>query len=152
MSARYEELASELGVELSILLAAGRAVMTGSAALFHPNLQPAAYQLAATLSGHGPAKAGRLAELLGMDKSAVSRLAKSLCDHGLAKASADPDDGRGIVYSLTESGHERVRTANVAKSGSFFSRLEGWGEAELAQFIGLLRKFNRATERTTPKV
>jgi len=143
MSKRHEDLVKDLGVELNVLLAASRTVMTASATLFHPDLQPAAYQLAATLYSRGPAKAGRLAELLGMDKSAVSRLAKALCDNGLAQASADPDDGRGIVYSLTDSGHRKVQAANAAKSGAFFSRLEGWSEADLTQFISLLKKFNR---------
>jgi DNA-binding MarR family transcriptional regulator len=144
MTIGREDLTRELGAELSILLAAGRSVLSTSTTLFHPDIQPAAYQLAATLYGHGPAKAGRLAELLGMDKSAVSRLAKSLCDNGLAQASADPEDGRAILYSLTDGGHERMRAASAAKSNAFFSRLAGWSDTELAQFSKLLRKFNRA--------
>lgn len=143
MSKMRMELATELGRELNALLVASRAVIAASAARFHPGLQPAAYQLAAMLAGQGPTKAGRLAERLGMDKSAVSRLAKSLCDNGMAHASADPEDGRAIVYSLTDVGRNGIEAANAVKSDAFFSRLDGWSDAELTLFIGLLRKFNR---------
>lgn len=143
MKQNHSELLVALGCELNALLVAFRTVMATSAARFHPDLQPAAYQIAVTLSSRGPAKAGRLAEQLGMDKSAVSRLAKSLCDKGLTTASADPDDGRGIVYSLTDDGVESVHAANAIKSDAYLSRIDGWSNAELGQFIGFLRKFNQ---------
>lgn len=143
MSKMRTELATELGSALNALLVASRTVMAASSARFHPDLQPAAYQLAVMLADQGTVKAGRLAERLGMDKSAVSRLAKSLCDHGLAQASADPDDGRATVYSLTEEGLKSMNAANATKSDAFFSRLAGWSDAELTLFISLLRKFNQ---------
>jgi DNA-binding MarR family transcriptional regulator len=143
MSTNHSELLTELGGELNALLVASRAVIAASAARFHPTLQPAAYQLAVTLSAHGPAKAGQLAELLDMDKSAISRLAKSLCENGLTQSAVDPDDGRGIMYGLTDKGWSRVQTSMAAKSDVFFSRLAGWSDADLVLFIRLLRKFNR---------
>lgn len=143
MSKARAELAIELGTALNALLVASRTVMADSAARFHSDLQPAAYQLAATLADQGPTKAGRLAERLGMDKSAVSRLAKSLCDTGLAYASRDPDDGRASVYSLTAAGRDAIRAANEIKSDAFFSRLEAWSDTELTLFIGLLQKFSQ---------
>lgn len=142
MSKMRMELATELGSELNVLLVASRALIAASSARFHPELQPAAYQLATMLAGHGPTKAGRLAEQLGMDKS-VSRLAKSLCDTGLAQASTDPDDGRATVYSLTDAGRDGIQATNTVKSDAFFSRVDKWSDAELTLFIGLLRKFNR---------
>ncbi len=117
--------------------------MAASAAQFRPDLQPAAYQLAAMLASQGPTKAGRLADRLCMDKSAVSRLAKSLCDNGLAHASTDPADGRAIVYSLTDAGRNGIHAASAVKSDAFFSRMDRGSDAELTLFIGLLRKFNR---------
>lgn len=143
MSKTRAKLEMELGSELNVLLVASRTVTAVSAARFHPGLQPAAYLLAAMLAGQGSTKAGRLAERLGMDKSAVSRLAKSLCDNGLAHPSSDPDDGRAIVYSLTDAGRNGIQAANAVKSDAFFSRVDGWSDSELTLFIGLLRKFNR---------
>ncbi|WP_164901689.1 MarR family winged helix-turn-helix transcriptional regulator [Neorhizobium lilium] len=134
---------ADLGGEISALLVASRALSAASAARFHPSVQPAAYQLAVAISAKGSAKAGQLAELLDMDKSAISRLAKSLCEYGLAQSSPDPVDKRSTIYSLTNEGRERLKASNTAKAGAFFGRLEGWSEDELAQFISLLRKFNR---------
>jgi DNA-binding MarR family transcriptional regulator len=139
----HKELLTELGAELSALLVASRAVMTASAKRFHPTLQPAAYQLAIALSVHGSLKSGQLAELLDMDKSAISRLAKSLCENGLAQQRIDPEDGRGIVYDLTDEGWSRIQASRAVKSDAFFSRMETWTDTELLQFITLLRKFNQ---------
>lgn len=132
-----------LGGELNALMASFRTVVANSAEHFHADLQPAAYQIAVMLSLSGPSKAGSLAKKLGMDKSAVSRLVKSLCGTGLATASSDPEDGRGIVYSLTDQGDDRVRAANVIKSDAYFSRIKGWSVDEMAQFAHLLKKFNK---------
>lgn len=136
-------IATELGGQLNALLVAFRAVMTSSAAHFHADLQPAAYQIAVLLAARGASKAGALSETLGMDKSAVSRLAKSLCDLGLAAASRDPEDGRGVLYRLTDQGVDQVRLAGRVKSEAYFARIEGWSDGELSQFVALLRKFNR---------
>ncbi|QNH22123.1 MarR family protein [Xanthomonas sp. GW] len=144
MGRRHVALVGELGSELSALLAASRAVMAAAATRFHPDLQPAAYQVAAALARHGPTKAGRLAEMLGMDKSAVSRLAKSLSARRLVEAVVDPDDGRGTVYRLTDAGDRRLQAADTVKSEAFLARVEHWSDVELAQLVGLLEKFNRS--------
>ena len=143
MSRNHAALLVELGGELNALLVASRLVMGASAAQFHAGLQPAAYQIAVILSSRGPTKAGRLVELLGMDKSAVSRLAKSLCANGLADVSADPEDGRANIYRLTVEGEKKVQASNTVKSDAFFSRLDGWSNTELLQFITSLRRFNQ---------
>lgn len=143
MSKQRAALETELGRELNALLVASRTVLAASATRFHPDVQPAAYQLA-TLLTEGATQPGRLAERLAMDKSAVSRLAKSLCDTGLADAAPDPNDGRAIVYSLTDAGRSRMQAAHAVKSDAFFSRVAGWSEADLTLFTGLLRTFNQA--------
>jgi DNA-binding MarR family transcriptional regulator len=140
--ARVEHL-KELGLELNALLAASRAITTASAERFHPKLQPAAYQIAMILSARGSAKGSQLSELLDMDKSAVSRLLKSLCDLGLTESATDPNDRRSTIYRLTVDGISRVEASIELKAGAFYSRTDGWSDSELTQFKGLLRKFNR---------
>lgn len=136
------ELVMDLGSELRKLLIASRALTAASAASFSASLQPAAYQLALAISTKGSASARELVEMLDMDKSAVSRLAKSLCGQGLAKSEGDPDDRRSTIYSLTKKGLKTLQIANAIKSDVFFGRLEGWSDDELELFVGLLRKFN----------
>lgn len=140
--ARAEHL-RELGLELNALLAASRALTAASAERFHPKLQPAAFQIATILSARDSATGRQLSEQLDMDKSAVSRLLKSLCDLGLSESATGPDDRRSTIYRLTQEGRLRLDTSIEVKAGAFHSRTDGWSEAELIQFTGLLRKFNR---------
>ncbi|MEK1897692.1 MAG: MarR family winged helix-turn-helix transcriptional regulator [Rhizobium sp.] len=142
MTERRAKHLRELGVELTALLVASRAVTAASAERFHPQLQPAAYQIAMTLSVRGSAKGSQLAELLDMDKSAVSRLLKSLCDLGLVQSGIDVDDRRSMIYRLTEEGRTRVEASIADKADAFYSRIKEWSDSELSQFAGLLRKFN----------
>ncbi|WP_129567353.1 MarR family winged helix-turn-helix transcriptional regulator [Agrobacterium sp. CFBP2214] len=133
----------ELGHELNALLAASRAITSASAERFHPQIQPAAYQIAMVLSMLGAARGSQLSQLLETDKSAISRLLKSLCDLGLAEPVTDPDDRRSTIYRLTQEGQSRVEASIEVKIGAFYSRTEGWSDAELSQLTELLRKFNR---------
>ncbi|MCC5083034.1 MarR family winged helix-turn-helix transcriptional regulator [Xanthomonas campestris] len=139
--AKREKLVRQIGEELNVLLATSRAVMAASSAAFDPDMQPAAYRVAVVISLQGSASASQLVQRLEMDKSAISRLTKSLCDRGLVTSSADPLDGRGTLYALTPEGAARVASAAAVKATAFYSRLEGWREEELALFSGLLRKF-----------
>lgn len=132
-----------LGRELNALLAASRAITSASAERFHQQIQPAAYQIAMILSARGSAKGSRLSELLDMDKSALSRLLKSLCDLGLTEPATDPGDRRSTIYRLTQEGQTRIEASIEVKAGAFYSRTDGWSDAELSQFTQLLRKFNR---------
>ncbi len=124
--------------------------MSAASACFAPQLQPAAYQLAVLLAAQGTSKAGQLADSLGMDKSAISRLGRSLCEAGLASARSDPDDKRSTLYSLTEEGRARMKASDALKARAFFSRFEGWDGAELHRFHTLLHKFNHAKEIPQP--
>lgn len=141
MSKGRDELVTDLGRQMNALLVSSRALTAASANRFHPTLQPAAYQVAVTLSAHGTAKAGHLAELLDMDKSAISRLTKLLCENGLAEALADPNDGRATVYRLTAEGAKRLEEAKVVKTDAFLSRLTEWQDDDLIHFTELIVKF-----------
>ncbi|WP_236710805.1 MarR family winged helix-turn-helix transcriptional regulator [Novosphingobium barchaimii] len=143
MGQDHSDIVAAVGRELSALLVDFRATVNACAEAFDADLQPAAYQVAVLLSARGAAKAGALAGKLAMDKSAVSRLAKSLCGAGLAMATPDPADGRGVLYSLTEKGEAQIRAANLVKVDAYYARIEGWRDQDLAQFAHLLRKFNQ---------
>lgn len=141
--ATREELIKQLGEELNVLLASSRVLMTASAEAFDPELQPAAYQVALGLSLLDGANATQLAQRLEMDKSAISRLTRSLIDKGLLTSFTDPKDARSILYYLTSKGAERIKAAAALKASAFYLKLEGWSEDEIAQLANLLGKFTR---------
>lgn len=137
-----EELILALGAQINILLVSSRAVLAQSAQRFDPDLQPAAFQIAQWLALHGPANANRVADALGMDKSAISRLTKSLSALNILQSALDPQDRRGVIHEITPEGRERVAVANQAKTTAFLDKLAGWEKEDLAVFAGLLARFN----------
>ena len=131
-----------MGAQINDLLVSSRAVLAQSAHRFDADLQPAAFQIAQWLAMHGPANASRVADALGMDKSAISRLAKSLSALRILRSAPDPDDKRGVIHEITPQGRERVAVANQAKTTAFLDKLAGWGTDDLAVFTRLLARFN----------
>lgn len=112
------------------------------------DLESAAQLLLRTLTVEGPMRASALAASVQSDLSTVSRQVAGLVEDGLLERRADPVDGRASLLVLTEAGqaviaeHEQVRTA------FFMQVLDGWSDAELAQFSSLLARFTAAYEQT----
>lgn len=135
-------ITQELGTELNALIIASRAVMAETVACFQPPISGSAFQVLQWLNAFGPANAGRIAEALVMDRSAVSRLTKQLGQFGLAEARPDERDGRGVVYALTEAGHAKAADAIARKGNLFEMRIAQWQDADLVHLTRLLRKLN----------
>lgn len=146
--ANRSNLHRAIGAEVHTLITAHRALIAACAAEFHPDLQPAAYQIASTIDRHGGCKTGELASILDMDKSAVSRLTKSLSENGLVTARTDPNDGRGTNFELSRQGRENLERSNAIKGEAFFARLSDWSAQEMTQFSRLFQKFNPSSHST----
>lgn len=137
-----EVLVRALGEQLNTLMSASRALMTDTAATFHPDLPPAAFHIAHWLHSFGAAKASRVAEAVAMDRSATSRLTARLIDLGLMESRPDPADGRGVVLDLTSSGRKSIERAIGLKGDIFRQKIDNWSDADLEQFAAFLRRFN----------
>jgi DNA-binding MarR family transcriptional regulator len=138
----HRDLELALGVELNALLSASRALTERTAAVFHPELQPAAFHLARWLYAYGPANPSTLADAVAMDRSSTSNLIGQLKRLELVESSSDPADKRGVIVSLTPTGRSRVLAALDLRGSTFFDRTEGWTSDELATFTRLLHRFN----------
>lgn len=137
-----EKLEIQLGQQLNALISASHALNVRAAAKFDSSLQPAAFHIVRWLYSYGPTSAATLAESTAMDRSSVSRLVKQLESLGYVNREASPHDGRGIVLSLTEDGKQRIMDALKEKESVFYERLSDWKDAELHDFIQMLRHFN----------
>jgi DNA-binding MarR family transcriptional regulator len=82
-----------------------------------------------------------------MDRSSVNRLVKKLESQGYVNREASPHDGRGIVLSLTDDGKQKIIDALKEKESVFYERLSDWKDAELHDFIQMLRHFNGFNRR-----
>lgn len=68
------------------------------------------YDVLYTLSKcDGPARLGELGRNVLLSQPALSRLVERLVERGLVERSAAPDDGRGVLLSLTEAGRDVQR-------------------------------------------
>lgn len=132
----------ELGGQINALISASHALNVRAAAKFDSSLQPAAFHIVRWLYSFGPTNAANLAESTAMDRSSVSRLVKQLQLLGYVRKEASPNDGRGILLSLTEYGQQKIIDALKEKESVFFERISDWKDTELESFIELLRHFN----------
>jgi DNA-binding MarR family transcriptional regulator len=137
---RREQRIRALGAVLNALVSQSRALTAQAAAAFHSELQPAAFHIALWLSAFGPAKPSAVAEAVGMDRSAASRLTRELVRLGLIAASTDPSDRRSTVLSLTVDGRRRMEAAMQAKGATFRQRVASWSDKDLLLCTDLLQK------------
>lgn len=84
------------------------------------------FSLLMALNGPEPAPMGRVAALLGADRTTLTAALKPLVRDGLAEASVDPDDSRVRRLALTPAGHARLAAALP-----LWTRLHAAVEAEL---------------------
>ncbi|AHV95733.1 MarR family transcriptional regulator [Paenibacillus sabinae T27] len=137
-----EQLELQLGEQLHALISASHALSVRTAGRFDPSIQPAAFHIIRWLYSYGPTSAAALAESTAMDRSSVSRLVKQLETLGYVNRENSPDDGRGVLLSLTELGHQMTIHALKEKETAFYERISNWDNDQLEAFITMLRKFN----------
>lgn len=136
------QLELHLGQQLNALLSASHALHVKTAAVFDPNLQPAAFLLVRWLLAFGPSSATSLAESLAMDRSSVSRLVAQLKKAGYVHSEPDPHDRRGVVLSVTDLGRDKAVLAMNEKGAEFYDRISDWDDSSLEAFIQMLKRFN----------
>src|ERR1700674_4295850 len=129
-----------LGAVLNALVSQSRALTAQAAVTFHAELQPAAFHIALWLNAFGPAKPSAVAQAVGMDRSAASRLTRELVRLGLIATQTDPSDGRSVVLSLTADGRRRVAAAMQLKGATFRDRLASWSANDLVLCTELLQR------------
>lgn len=130
----------ELGGTLNALVSQSRALMAQAAVAFHAELQPAAFHIALWLNAFGPAKPSAVAQAVGMDRSAASRLTRELARLGLIETITDSSDRRSVFLSLTVDGRQRMEATMLAKGDTFRQRVASWSEEELLLCTDLLRR------------
>ena len=114
-------LSDELLDELDELMLRMGKIMTARHAAHTPpgpcghSLSATQALLARTLAGHGPAKVGELATLLGVKPPAASAMIDSLEREGLVERTTDPEDRRSTYVRLTKPGVAALETAEQTR-------------------------------------
>ncbi|NQD55660.1 winged helix-turn-helix transcriptional regulator [Pseudomonas sp. CM25] len=87
--------------------------------------------------------ANRICQVIGLDKSAVSRALQGLESAGSIHTTPDPDDKRRVTISLTNQGkqlHDRVLKVALERERRL---LEGLSAEEVDVLVGLLNRLNK---------
>ncbi|PPF23741.1 MarR family transcriptional regulator [Rathayibacter rathayi] len=128
--------------ELSTLFNRVRASMRSCAERLHPELTSMGYKTLSALERRGPVHSGVLAELLEMDKSALSRQITALDRLGLLERTPDPRDGRATILSVTPATAERLRETRSSKQALMHEELRTWELSDIELFASLLHRIN----------
>ena len=128
--------------EFSLIFNRVRGLMRERAEQVHPDLQPLGYKVLGTLVRGGRMHAGAIGELLGTDKSTISRTVKQLEELGLVVREADPEDRRATYLAASPVGAERVIRVRAVNEEKWRSRLSEWDIADIERLAELLARVN----------
>jgi DNA-binding MarR family transcriptional regulator len=117
-----------------------------SAPRLEDGVDATAYPVLFVVAGAGTVRISELAATLHNDVSTVSRQVSSLVASGLLEKSADPNDGRAWVVSLTGTGREVLGRIQDGRAAWFQGLLCHWDGPTTADFVTRLRELADALD------
>jgi DNA-binding MarR family transcriptional regulator len=100
------------------------------------------------LDGAGPANIAALARIRNVKHQSMRLVTAQLEEEGLVVRVPDPDDGRSVLFAVTEQGRARLREARAARAahiaGLIAARLS---PAECAELGAAIRLIERLADR-----
>ncbi len=104
------------------------------------DLTPMQWAALAKLAERGECSQNLLGRLVAMDVATVKGVVDRLAKRGLAVTSADPDDRRRVVVSLTPVGRQLYAASAARATRVTDETLEALTSREREQLLGLLRR------------
>ncbi len=133
--------------ELGVLVRRLKRVVSERSREVHPDLQPGSYWMFVHLAEQGPLRASAIAEVLEIDKGAVSRHVQHLLDLGLVDRSPDPDDGRATQLRVSDEGARRLTQVDDQRRRWFEEVLGEWSDTDLEGFAAEMARYNTTVDR-----
>lgn len=99
-----------------------------------------------TLDRHGPTTAANLAKLEQITPQSIGVTLGSLEEHGLIQKDRDPEDGRRVILSLTDRGHELLAHKRSVRTEQLARALEGFTAKEREHLLAAVPLFERLAE------
>jgi MarR family transcriptional regulator, lower aerobic nicotinate degradation pathway regulator len=106
------------------------------------NLTSAQWAALSKLTETGPCSQNQLGRLTAMDVATIKGVIDRLTARGLTETSADPEDGRRLLVSLTRAGQqmaEKVAPAALAVTRETLAPLDAKERETLVALLGKLR-------------
>lgn len=139
-----EPLMVEVEKEFSIMVVNARNAIRRRALSIHPDLQPLGYRVLSILVRQQAKQQIVLAEELQVDKATISRTIKQLQAQGLVTRVADPNDGRAMLVSITDSAAKAWFESGAQARTLLRERLSQWDPEEIRRFTDLLGRLNES--------
>jgi DNA-binding MarR family transcriptional regulator len=108
------------------------------------------YAVLRRLDENGPLRLTKLASLLRLDASTVSRQVAGLTAKGLVERHRDPRDGRAYLLAPTEAGYAQLEAARAARCAVLGELLAGWRDDERTLLADLLGRLNADLDTLAP--
>lgn len=137
-----EALLASIVDEVATLLVTAKRTIHDAAVRFDGDVPPSAYYVLRHVFKHGPCTSGDVVRATGMDKSAVSRHVTLLREHDYVDVVPDATDGRVLLLTSTDRAHARLDEVRRSHRASFRAHVDGWSDADLADFATRLHRFN----------
>lgn len=103
--------------------------------------------LEALAAASDPLSVSELGDAIGVDQPRASRLVQQGVEMGLVRREADPADARRTRIALTDQGRSLVRGFRGERRETITTALDGFTDAERAEFARLITKFAEAWPR-----
>ncbi|MGZ5325932.1 MAG: MarR family winged helix-turn-helix transcriptional regulator [Solirubrobacterales bacterium] len=107
------------------------------------DLGPSQVAALATVERHGPLAPSELATVERIRRPTVTRIITRLAEAGLVERTADPDDGRGALVSITAEGRallKRLRRRKTAYLAQHLGDLDPEDAAALERAVEVLER------------
>ncbi|WP_417561776.1 MarR family winged helix-turn-helix transcriptional regulator [Microbacterium sp.] len=109
-----------------------------AAEVVSPGMMPGTFKMFTVIERMGSASVSGLAERLDVDKSMISRSVSELEGLGLVERTADPDDGRIRLISITALGRERLESVRYPYLDRLGDVLSEWPLEQIDRLSVLL--------------
>nr|BFD87773.1 MarR family transcriptional regulator [Streptomyces sp. Xyl84] len=130
--AQYEELVRQFSAFGAVKRELSRSLPEGCS--------HASATVLALLSRYGDIRMGRLAELLSVDMSVISRQIAHMAAQGWIDRSPDPADRRSRILRLTPAGRAQLDELSDRTTRLLADRLSGWTDDEVGALIRLMAR------------
>ncbi|GAB3119013.1 MarR family winged helix-turn-helix transcriptional regulator [Glaciibacter psychrotolerans] len=135
---------AEVEEQIGVLAGHIRASIRIAAISIDPALQPFGLKMLRVLTAHGPMHASKLAEVMLVDRSIISRQTRQLHELGLVELQTDPDDGRARYVAATAVAMERLNAVRTGDELAIVTHMSTWPVDDLRQFTGLLKRLTQS--------
>ncbi len=110
----------------------------------HPELSLVGYTVLNVVASTPGTRAADVADVLGLDKSTVSRHIDALVHARLLRRSGEQPGRRGYTLCLTRQGRHHLDVAASRVRSRLASWLADWDETEIDNFTSLFVRFNES--------